>query len=210
MTDAQTTPSSGADDTVVIAAQVSDDQGVLAEGAVAVQGNHVLLVARFANTAAAAGVYSDLQEGELAGTYHIDGVLVVHADDAGKITIEKLTDHHSRRGLKWGVVAGVVAGIVFPPSILASAVWLGGTGLVVGKIGNVREKAKVEKAVSDVITPGTSGILALIDVNDVPAVKAAIPQAEAVKTIPVEDATAEAIEKAAGPDAPATDAPATA
>jgi len=210
MTDAQTTPSSGVDDTVVIAAQVSDDQGVLAEGAVAVQGNHVLLVARFANTAAAAGVYSDLQEGELAGTYHIDGVLVVHADDAGKITIEKLTDHHSRRGLKWGVVAGVVAGIVFPPSILASAVWLGGAGLVVGKIGNVREKAKVEKAVSDVITPGTSGILALIDVNDVPAVKAAIPQAEAVKTIPVEDATAEAIEKAAGPDAPATDAPATA
>ena len=210
MTDEQTTPTASADDTVVIAAQVSDDQGVLAEGAVAVQGNHVLLVARFANTAAAAGVYSDLQEGELAGTYHIDGVLVVHADDAGKITIEKLTDHHSRRGLKWGVVAGVVAGIVFPPSILASAVWLGGAGLVVGKIGNVREKAKVEKAVSDVITPGTSDILALIDVNDVPAVKAAIPQAEAVKTIPVEDATAEAIEKAAGPDAPATDAPATA
>ena len=82
--------------------------------------------------------------------------------------------------------------------------------LVVGKIGNVREKAKVEKAVADVITPGTSGILALIDVKDVPAVTAAIPQAEAVKTIPVEDETAEAIEKAASSaDAPA-DAPATA
>jgi uncharacterized membrane protein len=188
MTDEKSTPAA-ADDTVVIAAQVSDDQGVLAEGAVAVQGNHVLLVARFADTAAAAGVYSDLQEGEVAGNYHIDGVLVVHADAAGEITIEKMTDHHTRRGLKWGIVAGVVAGIVFPPSILASAAVLGGAGAVAGKIGNVREKAKVEKAVADVITPGTSGILALID----------------VKTIPVEDETAEAIEKAAGsaPDAPA-------
>ena len=99
-----------------------------------------------------------------------------------------------------------MAGIVFPPSILASAVVLGGAGAAVGKIGNVREKAKVEKAVADVITPGTSGILALIELKDVPAVTAAIPQAQAVKTIPVEDATAEAIQKAAT----STDAPATA
>jgi uncharacterized membrane protein len=204
MTDEKSTPAAETDDTVVIVAQVADDQGVLAEGAVAVQGNHVLLVARFADSTAAAAVYSDLQEGEIAGSYHIDGVLVVNADSAGKITIQKLTDHHTKRGLKWGIVAGVVAGIVFPPSILASAAWLGGAGLVVGKIGNVREKAKVEKAVADVITPGTSGILALIDVQDVPAVKEAIPQAQEVKTIPVDEATADAIEKAAGPDAPAT------
>jgi len=210
MTDAQTTPSTEADDTVVISAVVEDDKGIVAEGGVAIQGNHVLLVARFADSAAAAAVYSDLLKGEAADKFHIDGVLVVHADPAGKITIEKLTDHHTRRGLKWGIVAGVVAGIVFPPSVLVSAAWLGGAGLVVGKIGNVREKAKVEKAVSDVITPGTSGILALIEVADVPAVKEAIPQAQEVKTIPVDDATADAIEKAAGPDAPATDAPATA
>ena len=210
MTDAQTTPSTEADDTVVISAVVEDDKGIIAEGGVAIQGNHVLLVARFADTAAASAVYSDLLDGEVAGKFHIDGVLVANADADGKITIEKLTDHHTRRGLKWGIVAGVVAGIVFPPSILVSAAWLGGAGLVVGKIGNVREKAKVEKAVSDVITPGTSGILALIEVNDVPAVKEAIPTAQEVKTIPVDDATADAIEKAAGPDAPATDAPATA
>ena len=210
MTDAQTTPSTEADDTVVISAVVEDDKGIVAEGGVAIQGNHVLLVARFADSAAAAAVYSDLLKGEAADKFHIDGVLVVHVDPAGKITIEKLTDHHTRRGLKWGIVAGVVAGIVFPPSVLVSAAWLGGAGLVVGKIGNVREKAKVEKAVSDVITPGTSGILALIEVADVPAVKEAIPQAQEVKTIPVDDATADAIEKAAGPDAPATDAPATA
>ncbi len=205
MTDQTTTPPAASDDTVVIATEVSDDKGVIAEGAVAVQGDHALLVARFADAAAAAAVYSDLQAGELADKFHIDGVLVVHADPAGKITIEKLTDHHTRRGLKWGIVAGVVAGIVFPPSILASAAWLGGAGAVAGKIGNVRQKAKVEKAVADVITPGTSGILALIELADVPAVTAAIPTAQAVKTIPVEDATAEAIEKAGSSDTAAAD-----
>ena len=100
-----------------------------------------------------------------------------------------------------------MAGIVFPPSILASAAWLGGAGLVVGKIGNVREKAKVEKAVSDVITAGTSGILALVELKDVEAVKSAIPQAQEVKTIPVEDGTAKAIEQAGKSD-PTDTAPA--
>ncbi len=56
MTDAQGKPAAGADDTVVIAAQVvADDQGVLAEGAVAVEGDHVLLVARFADTECCSG-----------------------------------------------------------------------------------------------------------------------------------------------------------
>jgi uncharacterized membrane protein len=207
MTDEQTTPASHSDDTVIIAAELSDEQGVLAQGAVAVEGSRALLVARFADTTAAAAVYQDLQGGEAAGRFRIDGVLVVSADDKGDIKIEKLTDHHTRRGLKWGIVAGVVAGIVFPPSILASAAWLGGAGLVAGKIGNVREKAKVEKAVSDVITAGTSGILALVELTDVEAVKASMPQAQEVKSIPVDEATAGAIEQAAAAG-PADAAPA--
>jgi uncharacterized membrane protein len=185
------------EDTVVIAAQLSDAQGVLAEGAVAVQGGHALVVARFADTDAAQAVYEDLRAGEAAGRLHIDGVLVVHADEKGDIKVQQLTDHHTKRGLTWGVVAGVVAGIVFPPSILASAVTLGGAGAVLGKLGNIREKGKVEKAVAGVITAGTSGILALVDLQDVPAVKDAMPAAQQVATIPVDEATATTIEQAA-------------
>ena len=191
------TPASASDDTVVIAAELSDDQGVIAEGAVAVEGSRALLVARFADADTAMAIYQDLQNAETAGHFHIDGVLVVNADEKGDIKIQKLTDHHTRRGLKWGIVAGVVAGIVFPPTILASAAWLGGAGAVVGKLGNIREKAKVEQAVAGVITAGTSGILALVDLKDVEAVKQSMPSAQDVKSIPVDDATAGAIEKAA-------------
>lgn len=191
---------------VIVAAAVGDDRGDVVQAAVAAQGSHAVLVARFADPDAAAKVYDGLRNGEGAGNYEIDGVLVVHADESGKVAVQQMTDHHTRRGVGWGVVGGVIAGILFPPSILASAVVLGGAGGILGKIGNIREKGRVEKEVADVITAGTSGILALIDLKDVEAIKAAIPEAQEVKTIPVDDKTAEAIVQAAGSsDAKTTD-----
>src|SRR6187551_479091 len=140
---------------VIVAASVGDEQGDVFQGAVAAQGSHAVLVARFADPDAAAKVYDELRNGEAGGSYHIDGVLVVHADESGKVSVQKLTDHHTRKGVGWGVVGGVIAGILFPPSILASAVVLGGAGGILGKIGNIREKQRVEAAVADVITAGT-------------------------------------------------------
>ena len=56
MTDeTKTTPATDPDDVVVVSGAVADEYGVLAEGAVAVQGDHALVVARFANTTAARG-----------------------------------------------------------------------------------------------------------------------------------------------------------
>jgi uncharacterized membrane protein len=211
---ADTTDTTGgqpAEEPVVIAAMaIGDEQGDLVQAGMAAQGSHVVLVARFADPGAAAKVYEGLRNGEGAGNYHIDGVLVVNADDQGKVSVQELTDHHTRKGLKWGVVGGVIAGIVFPPSILASAAVLGGTGAILGKLGNIRQRNRVEKEVADVITAGTSGILALVDLKDVDAITASIPEAQEVKTIPVDESTAKAIEAAAGASdtaAPTTDQP---
>jgi uncharacterized membrane protein len=198
MSDETETTAQDAGEPVVIAAlAVGDEQGDVVQAAVAAQGSHAVLVARFADPDAAATVFDGLRNGEGAGRYHIDGVLVVHADASGKVKVQQMTDHHTRRGTGWGVVAGVIAGIVFPPSILASAAVFGGAGAILGKLGNIREKQRVEQAVSEVITAGTSGILALVSLEDVEAITAAIPEAQEVKTIPVDDRTAAAIERAA-------------
>jgi len=211
MTDQSTTTTDQTQPTeeplVIVAASVGDEQGDVFQGAVAAQGSHAVLIARFADPDAAAKVYDELRNGEAGGSYHIDGVLVVHADESGKVSVQKLTDHHTRKGVGWGVVGGVIAGILFPPSILASAVVLGGAGGVLGKIGNIREKQRVETAVADVITAGTSGILALVSLEDVDAVKATMPAAQEVKTIPVDDKTAAAIEQVASGDATAPTTP---
>ena len=194
--DTETTPAP-TDEMVVVAATVEDEQGIIAEGAIAVEGDHALVVARFADTTSARAVYGDLLTAELDGSLHIDGVLVVKADEGGRIHVEKMTEHSTRTGLKWGIVAGVVAGVFLPATIVASAVTLGVAGAAAGKARNLAHRLDVEKELAGVITPGTSGILALVTATDAPAVAAKMPTADEVKTVSVDDETAGAIKEAA-------------
>jgi uncharacterized membrane protein len=183
---------------VVTAAQVRDQYGVLAEGAVAIEGASALVVARFADTAAARSVYDGLRNSESEGTIAIDGVLVVKADDDGRIRVEKMTEHSTRNGLVWGVVGGVVAAVFLPATIVAGAVALGTAGAAAGKARNLKRRLDVENDLKGIITPGTSGILALVTAKDASKVEAAAkPRAEEVKTVEVDGETAEAIKEAA-------------
>jgi uncharacterized membrane protein len=192
-----TTPAAATDEVVVVSGTVADEQGVLAEGAIAVEGDHALVVARFANRDAAMAIYENLLMAEIDGSLHIDGVLVVDADDKGRLHVQKMTDHSTRTGLKWGIVGGVVAGIFLPATIVAGAVALGFAGAAAGKARNLAHRLDVEKELAGVITPGTSGILALVTATDAPAVTAKMPDAQEVKTVPVDEETAGAIKEAA-------------
>ena len=198
MTDDAKTGSAGASDDVVIAAAViEDDKGVIAQGAIAAQGDHALVVAQFADDRAAREIYQNLITAEIEGALHIDGVLVVHADADGRIHVDKMTDHSTRTGLKWGVVGGIVAGVFLPATIVAGAVTLGVAGAAAGKARNLSRRLDVEKQLKEVITPGTSGILALVVATEAKAVEAKMPAAKVVKTVPVDESTASAIEAAA-------------
>ena len=197
MTDSTNGTPANADDVVIVAGAVADEEGILAEGMVAVEGDHALVAARFADTTAARAIYDDLLMAEVDGKLHIDGVLVVKADDDGRIHVEKMTDHSTRTGLKWGIVGGVVAAVFLPATLLAGAVALGAAGAAAGKARNLSHRLEVEKELAGVITPGTSGILALVTAKDAPAVEAKMPEAEEVKTVPVDEETAGAIKEAA-------------
>ena len=197
MTDETITPPATTEDVVVVAAQVADDKGVLAEGAIAVEGDHALIVARFADTQSAIAIYDQLLTAEIDGSLHIDGVLVAKADEGGRIHIQKMTEHSTRKGLKWGIVGGVVAGIFLPATIVGGAVALGVAGAAAGKARNLYHRVEVEKELTDVITPGTSGILCLVSAAQAEEVAKKMPEAQAVKTVPVDEETAGAIKAAA-------------
>lgn len=181
----------------VAAVVVGDEYGIQAEAAIAVQGTAALLVARFADMDTAKLAYDTLRDAEARGSIDIDGVLVANADEQGKVHIQKMTDHTTRNGFAWGAVGGAVIGLIFPPTILVGAAAVGIAGAVVGKAGNVLKKSKVADELATVIMPGTSGIVALVDINAVEAVTRAIPQASEVKAVPVDDETAEAVKQAA-------------
>ena len=194
MTDETTTP---AEDVVVVAGQIADEQGVLAEGVVAAQGDHALIVARFADTTTALATYDFLLERELDGSLEIDGVLVVKADEGGKMHVQKMTDHSTRKGLKWGIVGGVVAAVFLPATIIGGAVALGVAGAAAGKARNLYHRVEVEEELAGVITPGTSGILALVSAPAAAEIAQKMPEAQEVKTVPVDEETAGAIKDAA-------------
>jgi uncharacterized membrane protein len=201
MTDAKNGTSS--EDVVIAAAAVGDERGIIAEGAIAAQGDHALIVAKFADDRAARAVYEDLISAEIAGALDIDGVLVVHADDDGRIHVDKMTDHSTRTGLAWGVVGGVIAGVFLPATIVAGAVALGAAGAAAGKARNLAKRLDVEYKLKSTITPGTSGILALVVATQIKEVEAKMPAAEAVTEVPVDEETANAIKEAAAEASPA-------
>jgi uncharacterized membrane protein len=201
--DAAAAPEQPVDAAVVVAA---DDAGVEAVAGIAVQGNQALIVAQFADMDAAKAAYYSLIDAEAKRAINIDGVLVVKADYQGKIDVEKMTDHKTRNGFLWGAVGGAVIGLIFPPAILASAVGWGIAGAAVGKVGHTMAKGAVADELAGVITPGTSGIIALVEITAVDAVTQTIPEAKVVKSAPVDDETAAAVKAAAvaAGDAPAS------
>jgi uncharacterized membrane protein len=184
-------------DVTIVAAAIGDERGTIAEAAVAIEGDHALVVARFADVNAAESIYEGLLAAEKDGALHIDGVLVVNAKDDGKLHVQKMTDHSTRTGLKWGIVGGVIAGIFLPATIIGGAIALGVAGAAAGKARNLSHRLEVEKELQAVITPGTSGILALVTATDAPATEEKMAGAEEVPTVPVDEETATAIKEAA-------------
>jgi uncharacterized membrane protein len=187
---------------------VADESGaVQAEALLAVQGTHALLVARFADMDSAKAAYEALRDAEARRAIDIEGVLVANADYQGKVDIQKMTDHKTRNGFLWGAVGGAALAVIFPPTIIAGAIGMGIAGAAIGKARNIMMKSEVAEDLSSVITPGTSGIIALVSITALDAVKATIPQAEEIKAVPIDDETAESVKaaaKAAGDEAPAS------
>lgn len=195
--EAESTGATPAQPIDVTATVVADEFGVQTTRALAVQGNYAVLVAQFADMDAAKLAYDELRDAEAKRAIDIHGALVVNADYMGKVHIQTMTDHTTRNGFLWGAVAGVVVGLIFPPSILVDTAAVAIAGAALGKAGNELKKSAAAHDLTSVITPGTSGIVVLAAITAVDAVKQTIPQATAVKTAPVSDETAEAVKTAA-------------
>ena len=184
-------------DGAVAATVVADDAGVEAAAAVATDGTNVLLVAEFADPAAAMETYQALIDAEISGAVDVSGVLVVNADATGKVHVQKVTDHSTKTGLKWGIVGGVVLGVIFPPSIIGSAAALGITGGVLGKLRQEHHKSQLGAGLEGALAPNSSGILVLATLPGVAAVKQTMPKATKVTQVPVDGTTTAAITEAA-------------
>lgn len=178
------TPDAAADEVEINAAAVSD-------------GAFTLFVADFDDTEVALEAYELLKEVEDGATVEIEGVLVVKRDEDGTLTVQKVTDHSTRRGLGWGVVGGVVLGVLFPPSIIGSAVVLGAGGAAIGKAREVHHKKELADELQDAIAPGHSGIIALVSDPGEIRIRKALEKADRVVEKAVDKSVADDLKAAA-------------
>ena len=180
-----------------VVAAVGDESGVQAVGVIDTDYANTVIAAEFADPAAAKAAYMALLDAEISGQLRIDGVLAVHSDSEGQIYIDKMTDHSTKTGVKWGVVGGLVLGVLFPPSLIASSVAWGTVGGVLGKLRNLHHRDQVAKQLEGAIGADHSGIIALVHATDVAKAKQTMPEATNVTTVEVDEATAKDITEAA-------------
>jgi len=187
MSDEQTSPEAVEADAAapdVVAAAISD-------------GAFTLFVADFNDTESALGAYEALKEVEDGRHVEIESVLVVTRAADGQIEVQKVTDPSTRRGLTWGIVGGVVLGVIFPPSIIGSAVVLGAGGAAIGKAREVHHRKELADELQDAIDPGHSGIVALVSDPGVIEIRKALEKANRIVESSVDKVAAQDIKAAA-------------
>lgn len=191
----------------VMAGEVSQgnsESDVAVAAAAVTDGAYTLFVADFDDTDTAWEAYQKLKSLEDGATVAIDGVIVVKRDADGAVEVQQSTDHSTRSGLKWGVVGGVVLGVIFPPSIIGSATVLGAAGAAGGKLRERHHRKELAERLETVIAPGHSGLVALVSDPGAVKIRQALQRANAIVESAVDDVTARDI-KAAAKDAGSTE-----
>jgi uncharacterized membrane protein len=163
----------------------------------ATDGAYYLVVGQFATAELAEATYAEIERLENATSLRIDAVVIASADDEGKIKLHQMTEHSTKTGLKWGIVGGAVLGVIFPPSILASAVGFGVIGSVLGKVRNLGHRSNLTDELEGAIAPGTTGLIVFAQDTAVVEIEQALAKADRIVSKAVDKQIAAEIDREA-------------
>ena len=122
-----------------------------------------LFVAAYGDEKGAADALKDFQSAHRAGAIDlIDAAVIVHtADD--KVHFEETADPSGKKWAKRGAIAGGLVGLIFPPTILASAAVGAGAGGIWGKVRDKGISDDELRQIGESIPPGSSAIIAVAE-----------------------------------------------
>jgi uncharacterized membrane protein len=155
-----------------------------------------LYIATYMDADAARGDWDAIKQAASDDVIKVDGLVLVSRGADGKINVDD-DFHTARKGAKWGAVGGAVIGLIFPPSLLASAAVGAGAGLGIGALKSHREKAAIKADVEDALPPNSSGIVALFEEVWVADVDKALSHADKVTKNEVDADSATEVKNAA-------------
>ena len=122
-----------------------------------------IFIAAFDTEHMAGAALKDFQAAQRDGAIDlIDAAVIVHTAE-GKVKFEETADPSGKKWAKRGAIAGGVVGLIFPPSIIASAAVAGGAGGLWGKIRDKGFKDEDLREIGDSLPPGSSAIIAIAE-----------------------------------------------
>jgi uncharacterized membrane protein len=122
-----------------------------------------VFVAAFGTESGAGDALKDFRSAERAGAINlIDGAVIVHKA-GGKVEYQETADPSGKTWAKRGAIAGGVIGLIFPPSIIGTAVVGAAGGGVWGKVRDKGFKDEDLRSIGDSIPPGSSAIIAIAE-----------------------------------------------
>jgi uncharacterized membrane protein len=122
-----------------------------------------VFMAAFPDETEAATALTDVRAMDRAGSIKLIDAVVLVRDTEGKVTFHEVGDPGTGTWAKRGAIAGGLAGLIFPPSLIAGALVGAAGGGVWGKIRDKGFSDKDLKQMGESLLPGTSAILAIAE-----------------------------------------------
>jgi uncharacterized membrane protein len=135
-----------------------------------------LYIGTYPNEAAARSDYDVVKDLHAAGAVGTYDASVVTKDESGKVHVNK-DEMATRHGGWGGAAAGAVVGILFPPSIIGTAIVGGAIGGVSGHLWRGMSRADV-KEFGDVIDAGQAALIIVGEATVEQAINKAALKAE--------------------------------
>jgi uncharacterized membrane protein len=120
-----------------------------------------VFVAVFDDESEANETLKDFQAMQRAGSIDLVDAAVIVRDMDGKVKFKETADPGAKTWGKRGAVVGGVVGLIFPPSLIASAGVGAGAGAIWGKFRDKGIENDDLKALGESMDPGTSAVIAV-------------------------------------------------
>jgi uncharacterized membrane protein len=122
-----------------------------------------VFVAAFDNEEEAGEALKDFRAMDREGSIDlIDAAVIVRGAD-GKVRFEETADPSGKKWAKRGAIAGGLVGLIFPPSIIGTALVGAAGGGIWGKVRDKGFRDEDLKAIGEALMPGTSAIIAVAE-----------------------------------------------
>ncbi|HEY9377426.1 MAG TPA: DUF1269 domain-containing protein [Jiangellaceae bacterium] len=123
-----------------------------------------VFIAAFDNEEQAGEALQDFRAMDREGSIELfDAAVIVRGGDDGKVRFEETADPSGKKWAKRGVIAGGLVGLIFPPSIIGTALVGAAGGGIWGKVRDKGFRDEDLKAIGETLTPGTSAIIAIAE-----------------------------------------------